>query len=308
MLGNNYYAASYLILSFSIVVSIFLFRMILMKLIDCKGIKERAFCDLISFLAIVFVVARGPLTQWRYYARQCAANPVHNPTLLFVRPIGLLTILAFLWFLEVYERKENSLTALVTFGFLSLLSVFAKPNFAFVFLMAMAVVVLERMISQKSIKIGVLALAAALPSALAMLWQFTYASGSTEAMHVRISFGSFSEFTPVEVVMVSLATFPVPILLFSRKIFLRESAYRMAYYALLIGWLQMFFLTNGISGDFSWGYDLAVQFATVVTLACAQKSEMAAWRKWIAMGIFAYQAFCGICYVILVGSQYEILI
>ena len=84
--------------------------------------------------------------------------------------------------------------------------------------------------------------------------------------------------------------------------------YRMAYYALLFGWLQMFFLTNGSSGDFSWGYDLAVQAATVIALAISQKSEIARWRKWIAWGVFLYQSFCGICYVILVYQGFEILI
>ena len=308
LMGGRYFAASYLLLATSIVASIVLLRILLFRVASPKNEKEKIYLDAISLCSVVFVTARGPLTEWRYYARQCAANPVHNPTILFVRPIGILTILAFLLFLERFEKKESYWRELVLFGVASFLSVLAKPSFALVFLLSMAVIILERMIQSKSIKIGFAALAAALPSAALMLWQIVVVKDETAAMEVVVRFGSFAEFTPLEVLCVSLATFPVPLLLFSPKIFGKERTYRLAYYALAIGWLQMFFLSNGSSGDFSWGYDLAVQFSTVIALALSQKHRLPLWRRMLALAVFLYQVACGVAYLVLVGQSFEIMI
>ena len=308
LMGNRYYAASYCLLGASIAAAVALLRVFLLRVASPANEKEKIFLDLISLCSVVFVTARGPLTEWRYYARQCAANPVHNPTIIFVRPIGILTILAFLLFLERFEKKESYWRELVLFGGASFLSVLAKPSFALVFLLAMAVIVLEQMIRSRSLKIGFAALAAALPSAALMLWQIVVVKDETAAMEVVVRFGSFAEFTPLEVLCVSLATFPVPLLLFSPKIFGKERTYRLAYYALAIGWLQMFFLSNGSSGDFSWGYDLAVQFSTVIALALSQKHRLPLWRRTLALAVFIYQVACGVAYLVLVGQSFEIMI
>ena len=308
LLGGRYYAASYVILAFCVVLAILVYRILAYRFAAPENRKERVLCDILSICSVIFLAACSPLTQWRFYARQCGANPVHNPTILFVRPLGLLAVLFFLLFLDQYEKKEKSLKSLLGFGIFSLLSVFAKPNFAFVFLPALALLTLCKMISKKDIKLGIYALIAALPSALAMLFQFTFVTDSTEAMHVVLSFGSFSEFTPLEVLAVSLATFPVPLILFSPKIFRKEMGCQVAYFALVIGWIQMFLLTNGPSGDFSWGYDLAVQFSTLAALAYVAKYKMPAWRRGIAWGVFAYQTVCGLIYLALVFLHAEILI
>ena len=103
LLGNRYFEATYIFNALCVIVAIFLIRWFLFFAYPEKGWKERALCDVISVCAVVFVTASSPLTGWRMYARQSAANPVHNPTVLFVRPFGILVLIAFFSFLKRYE-------------------------------------------------------------------------------------------------------------------------------------------------------------------------------------------------------------
>lgn len=63
----------------------------------------------------------------------------------------------------------------------------------------------------------------------------------------------------------------------------------------------MFWFSNGPAGDFSWGYDLAVQAATVVALALTAKEQMSGRGRIIlnytAYAVFLYQVITGIIYL-----------
>lgn len=309
LMGNDYHWASYIVLAGVNVLSIFLFRKLIAMIYKPKNVWERIGLNLLSIVAIVFVVARSPLTDWRYYDVQCAANPLHNPTVLFVRPFG---IVAFIAFVSVFLKVEKNMRygkELAIFGVAMILSILAKPNFAFAFLPAMGLFTLFYMIRKKTLKTGLNLLATVLPSGALLIAQFMYLSANTEAVKTQFIFGGFTGLNPIEVVCASIATFPVVIILFSVKEFKNNSFYRLSIIALVVGWLEMFLLTNGPSGDFSWGYDLAVQFATVVSIACSMNNiAMAKWRKYVGYLVFVYQVFCGVQYIIEVHNYGRFLI
>ena len=61
----------------------------------------------------------------------------------------------------------------------------------------------------------------------------------------------------------------------------------------------MFTLSNGKTGDFSWGFMLSMQFLTVVSLACAfdkENDRVGKKRKGVVLAIYAYQVFVGLQY------------
>ena len=308
VIRGNYYAAAYVVLAGTVVLAALLFRILFQGIYQPKRTAERMMLDLLSIFAVVFLTARGPLTDWRFYARQCGANPVHNPTLLYSRPFGILSFLFFVRFLEKYDKKEKYIVDIVLYAVTNLLCSFSKPSFAFVFMIAEGFVILAKMIQKKDLRVGCIALVSVIPSIAVLFWQFNAITGASTIATFGIQFGSFSNFRPMEVLAVSLATFPVPLLLFSSKIFSKDCYYQLAYLALAVGWIEMFFLTNGPSGDFSWGYDLAVQFSTVIALVCAWKYKLPGWRRTLAGLIFCYQVLCGIQYITLVFLHYEILI
>jgi hypothetical protein len=82
---------------------------------------------------------------------------------------------------------------------------------------------------------------------------------------------------------------------------MKSPAFFISITALVVGWLQMYLLSSGNAGDFSWGYDLAVQFGTLVALAETQnRKESHRSGKIIrnaAYILFAYQIVSGIKYL-----------
>lgn len=301
-LGISYDLSVAIVLAISAVVSIILFRKL--GIFIC-GKKNEFFLDFVSIGAVIFVTARCWLNDWRFYSLQCAANPLHNPTTLFVRPFAIASFLAFLGFIQQYNNKKNYARYLLLFMGITLLSALAKPSYVFVFLPAMGLYTLYLMIKDRNIKVGIYALIAVLPTIILLLSQrlFMRSSNSITIISViQVQFGSFANFGIWEVVCVSIVTFPVPILLFSKRMFKEGSYYMMIYLALIIGWVQMFFFTNGPTGDLSWGYDLAVQFSTVVCLAYTRKSDWSSNRtlRNAAYAIFAYQVFSGVLYAFLI--------
>lgn len=308
LIGGHYYTASCILLSVANVFSAFLFRWMLNTILSADKTNKKYLIDIISVLGIVFITARSPLNGWRFYAEQCAANPVHNPTILFVRPFGIICFTEFCLFIKHYLNKTNYKKNLILFALFSALSILAKPSFALVFLPAMGAVVLIYMILNRTIKIGILSLLAVIPSAILLLFQFVAPIPGGRTLSVGIQFGSFSNFTWRQVICVSVVTFPVPIILFCRRALKENVYYQVSMIALLIGWLQMFCLTNGPTGDFSWGYDLSVQFATLVSVICAIKYDVSKWRRWTGYFVLLYQSVCGIIYMVDVYQNLDIWI
>ena len=305
ILGIDFEAATAFLLPCCIILAIFMYRRLLLYIIDRRTCVDLYFADIVSVCAVLFGVARCGLNAWRYYALQASPNPMHNPTIIFVRPIAIASFLMFCIFLEQYFQKKAFQKELFYFSILTALSVVGKPSYATVFLPTMGFVVFMKMLKNKDIKIGLLSLAAVAPSILLMIWQLFFIQRYSAALHeIKVQFGSFSGFSVKEAVGVSLVAFPVVIVLWNKELIRRNTAYQVALLALLVGWVQFFFLNDGIAGNFSWGYDLAVQFATIVSLACSRilverNGLVIKTKKWIAYVIFAYQVYTGMQYILI---------
>lgn len=290
--------AAAVLLSFSVAVSILIYRKMMLLLMRETSVNK-VFADIVSIGAVLFVTARSWLNGWRYYALQCAANPIHNPTTIFVRPFGMAGLLFFCLYIKNDRPKRESLKWFIGFSFMTFLSTAAKPSFVFVFLPAMGMMVLLLMVRNKDLMIGIKMMLAVAPTLILLVVQQLFVTTNTGMLNIKLQFGSFSNFNFLEVIGVSLATFPVPVLLFRPQFLKNNFAYCLSMIALLIGWLQMFFLTNGSSGDFSWGYDIAVQLATVISLASTRDHDTNRMIKYAAYVIFAYQVLSGILYMLL---------
>ena len=60
----------------------------------------------------------------------------------------------------------------------------------------------------------------------------------------------------------------------------------------------MFLLTNGGSGDYSWGYDLAVGVSTLFVLGKSLGNSKQKWRRIPVLSVFFIQTVIGFYYVI----------
>lgn len=258
--------------------------------------------DFLSIFTIVFIAARGPLTHWRYYIFITGPNPIHNPTFILVRPLGLLCFYCFCRFFTEYKiDKKNGNKYLVGFGILALFSVFAKPSFAVVYLPAMGLYTFITMVKNKDILIGIRTFIAVLPTLITLIWQQRYMSANSTMLGVEVHFGSFSDLSVLDVIMVTIAFLPSALLLINFEKLRNDVYYLVALLATIIGWLQFYFLDNGNSGDFSWGYALSIEVITFISLIQAQSDykeykngEIRLVLAWLA---FFYQCFMGLLYL-----------
>lgn len=301
LLGKvDYGTAMALELSLANVLSILLYRKLLKKITK----DENSFLiDFLSIFSMVFMPARCGLNDWRFYAWQCGPNPLHNPTIIFVRPFGILCFLLFLYLFEDFMKKKHLIYA-IAFGVTLFLSVLAKPSWALTFLPAMGIYTLIWMLKVRNIKKGLECLLLVSPSLVLMLVQNIYIGNNTSALDVKIQFGSFAGFGVLESIATTVIMIPSVILLLEYKRIISSKAVLLSLLALVVGWIQMYFFSNGGSGDFSWGYDLAVQMATIVFLADAfSKKATGLWnigKRTLALGVFGYQCIVGIQYMHLV--------
>jgi hypothetical protein len=298
ILQVNYETAAAFILPISIVVSVLLYRKLVMMIVE-DTVYNRYFADIVSLGTVVFGVARCWLNDWRYYQFQCGPNPFHNPTILFVRPFAIASFIFFLKYVRTYKQAGCYKYAAL-FSVVTLLSVGAKPNYAVVFLPAMGIYTLHYMICNKDLHFGIIAFAAVMPSLILLIIQQRFVASHTTALDTVIQFGGFSGLDASQVIAASIVTFPVVILLFRIRL-MKSPAFFISITALVVGWLQMYLLSSGNAGDFSWGYDLAVQFGTLVALAETQnRKESHRSGKIIrnaAYILFAYQIVSGIKYL-----------
>lgn len=307
----DYETAAAFVLTGSIIIAVLFYRQLALMIMGKGSVRNRYLADFLAIGSVLFETARCPLNDWRYYQLQCAANPFHNPTILFVRPFAIASFLFFNQYIKTYEYGNRYKYAIL-FSITTLFSVAAKPSYAIVFLPAMGIYTLYYVIRNRRWRFAVEAFMAVLPSLILLILQQSWMSAHTEAVNMRIKFGFFweqAEFGTWQellyaVLGASIVTFPVVILLFRIYSMKKDSFYAISIIALAIGWFQMFFLTTGIAGDFSWGYDLAVQFATLISLSEIEwHSDFEKSRHFVnyaAYGIFGYQVITGIRYLWLI--------
>lgn len=59
----------------------------------------------------------------------------------------------------------------------------------------------------------------------------------------------------------------------------------------------MFLLTNGVTGDFSCGYDLAVGIATMSSIGVSTKIDSGLWKRLLLYVVFMCPVIIGFYYV-----------
>lgn len=306
--------AASIVVSTAIVLAVMVNRFIYISIIKPKSAVIYYFIDLISCGSVIYITARCFLNNWRYYMYQAAANPVHNPTILVVRPIGFICTCVFVKYLTMhYDEDSNGTKKLTIFSILCFLATIAKPSYTVVFLPAMGIVALIYMIKNHDMISGIKLFLAVTPTIITLFLQQSWVIRSSELLSTSISWGGYAGLDTLQVLASSLVTFPIVIIGFSIKRFWESHIYQVSIIALIIGWLQMFLLSEGSSGNYTWGYDLAVQFSTLITIAFLMKEVQERGivfkaRVIVCLMVYGYQIFEGIQYLGLIyaGKNYYI--
>ena len=298
-LTKDYYSANILVLSAFSVLSILAYNLLLNEMIHPDCISKRIAIYLCSVALVFFGTISSTFTEGRYYARQGSPNPWHNPTIIAVRPIAILSL--FFLYRIVDNRVRYNHTEykdVISLGIAMMLSVYFKPSWGIVIIPAVGLYILHLVLMdlRGNLLYGVYLVLGFIPAGIAMICQVSFNKGmsSLAASSFGVAFGGWSGLSALGIVGASISTFPVCIMVFiclKRKC---EKHYMLLLgYVLLVGWMEMFFLTDGHYGDFSWGYDLAIGACTAMALGLTIK-EM--WLKtemlWI-LSIFLQQVVSG---------------
>lgn len=299
----NYELAAAIVMSLSSIASVYIARCIFFEISD-KYKNSLWVGYLVGISFIIFETFAGPLTEWRIYARQCAPNPWHNPTIILNRPLGILAILFFIRSLKKICENKLYYIDIVLFSVFCCFATLAKPSFSMVILPGIGLFCLIFILNniKGRYKNGIVLIGALIPPAIIMIWQlvFVFLNQNQVGNSLRISWGGFSEFTTIEVICVSIATFPTVLatLVVLRKDIKKSESLQVSLLILLIGWLEMFFLTDGGSGNYSWGYDLAVGFATLCSLANIQNFQIKKIERCFIYFMYLGQVITGIYYFV----------
>ena len=306
---GDYSVAGSCVLIAANIASVIIARHILFGFLQEDSVVKKYILDFVSIAYLIFEPVAGYLTDGRIYARQCGPNPWHNPTITFVRPIGLLTFIMFVCIIRCFRADisyKEYRHYLIGFSVSSILTVLAKPSFMMVFMPAMGIYAFffwMKDIKGRFTNVMKLLLAV-MPTAIIVFGQMIFFQivNAGTAGQVKIALGGFSGFSLQEMIKVCIATFPIPLLalvLYGREI-LKNDAVNISYIALVIGVIEMFMFTNGSSGDFSWGYDLAVGMSTILVLGdrIANCKGYKSWRCILLIALFTWQTIVGMYYLI----------
>ena len=300
------------IISICNMVSVILYRKLMITITDLR--ESNYYIDFVSIGAVIFMPAYSWLTNHTFYRYHGGANPLHNPTFLFVRPFAIICIIFFVSILKEYKKNRINVKYLIGFALSLVLSLFAKPSFAVVFLPAMGIVSLIKIIKNKDLKWGTGLFLATIPSLIVMIWQFLYMRNNSEAVETKLVWGGFTGYGTLDIIKVTIGIAPVIFILIS---IVNDEVYIFAWISFVIGWLQMFLLSNGPTGDYSWGFYLSIQVLTVVSLALSglylkenehRRRVISKWRVCLGVVVYSYQIIIGIIYFrrVLIYGEYWI--
>ncbi|MFI3177251.1 MAG: hypothetical protein R3Y67_07165 [Eubacteriales bacterium] len=261
---------------------------------------------LINLLALSMVVI-GPLYfpwfSYEYFLGQFSTNVWHNPTILAVKPFGI--VIFFLYYELIKQLDEGvsirkSYKKIAVISILLLVSVFAKPNFFQVFVPSVIVYFLLRVISDFKKNKHLLIILAIFLAATAGVVQAQYASaieGARGGIGIELFkvWSAHSTFWPGSF-LISI-TFPLIVLIFNRQL---KGMMVLAWllFASAVSQYSIFYLVNGWrTADFSWGVHLATGILFLVSIIQfikkEHKSKLYCWLG--SLTLFAHIA-CGFIY------------
>lgn len=239
-------------------------------------IKKERFRIPIPLLAFLVMFA-GPLDAsenlGRYYLGGYTGNPWHNPTILVIRPVALVT---FWYYVEILEKnKKAHHNYLIAAGLLAFSSI-CKPSFMLVFMPAMTVYCIGEFVKCRTkecffqyTRIAISFLPTMVIGIIQELGAISGKKGKGLGIEFLYVWKHFTEHWELSL-LVSVA---FPLVAYIWMIYLRKWDLKLTLSTimLIISSLEyMFFYLSSdpFSGDFSWGISISLFICFVTAVLC----------------------------------------
>ena len=236
-----------------------------------KNIDDSEENEVIWYLTTIVALAIGPFFWPEFYSRiyMGAGSPSvwHNVTLLIVKPFALMSVFLTIKFFLTKRTVFFVWAILVT-----VISIFAKPNYIIVFLPSLlAYIILKRYFDKRQLVFALTVVALSVAS-LAYQYINQYGSGSSDSSAIVFDFlGVWSIYTPSVYVSITMALgLPFLISLFNYSS-VKKNEYIKFTWLLVIFSTILFacFAESGeryADGNFSWSWMISLSLIYVFTL------------------------------------------
>ena len=234
-----------------------------------KGILNSILTFIILFVTPIFL----GVINCNMYRGVWSPNTWHNAPILATKGISIIAFFSFFTLLKTYKIKIEKKDFFL-FSISMLLSVLAKPTFAFVFFPTVGLYLLYELIASKFkiIKRSLLFFIAFVPSFIALIYQYMILFEENGGNKIIFGFGTvwhlFVNNLPLAI-LCGMA-FPLFVAVFNYKIFFKSHVYRITAFFVIVGTAEAYFISEAgarmMHGNFMWGYCHALFFAFFISL------------------------------------------
>jgi len=256
----------------------------------------------LTFLAPVMLLA---LVDGLYYYGYIGLANYHNPTIHLLKPFALLCLVLAL---KGLEKARNRWWVVAASAVLVVLSSLIKPNFILVFVPALGLLSLYRLLRKQTLDLRLMIFGFAMPSIAVLIWQWaiTYQGGdygNSIALAPLALESAYSNFLFPKFLLSSL--FVLQGLWVFRKVLIKEPILFLGWMTLLIGVFQNYMLIeNGpemLSGNFRWSGQIALFLMVVILVRHSARCFIAenqgkTWQKMLGLGTYLAHLGGGIVY------------
>ncbi len=213
------------------------------------------------------------------YLGVCSPNTWHNAPILATKGISIIAFFSFFSLLETYKTKIDG-KEFALFSISMIVSVLAKPTFAFVFFPTVGLYLLYELVASrfKIIKRSLLFFIAFIPSFAALIYQYCILFDESESSKIIFGFGTVWHLLVNNLPFALLCglAFPLFVAIFNYRYFITSKIYRITAFFVIVSICEGYFLQEDgrrmLHGNFIWGYCHGLFFAFLISVILFAKT------------------------------------
>ncbi len=301
----NLVATAIVILTLSVLISA-----IIIFLILNESLRNDYSENIILFFTFCLMIVSAiylPFFNKNIYLGQSSPNVWHNPTTVVVKPFAFLSILLFIYLLNIENTKKLIMFSILEAALIAI-SVSAKPNFFMSFFPAVYIFLLLRVNLFKKYfwKFTVISI----PALAILAWEYFMRFEEGGESKIIIDFlGVWSHYTPnVFISLLLLIAFPISVLIFYFKKVIKNDFLVLSWLVFLIALLQYSIFAEAYPhhyhGNFGWGRQIILPmvftFSVVEFMKLIKEPHRNKWgryKKYFVSLCFSLHVISGLCYL-----------
>jgi len=299
LLGVNYGTGATLFTTFLIT----LYAVIIYKV--AKSLDSSPGNEAKWYLVTMIALTIGPFFLVNYYSRiyMGAGSPSvwHNVTLLTVQPLALLSVFFTIKFFESDRFKYFVLAVIVT-----IVSIFAKPNFIIVFLPSLVVyMLLKKYFDKRQLQFALITIFFSVAILAYQLMSLQEINSKDGGSIVFDFLGVWSIYTPSVTVSIMMALgLPLLITLFNYQSAKKNEYIKFTWLLILFSTILFACFAEGgkrySDGNFSWSWMISLSLIYIFTIIeyFKQYSNMPGVVRYPLLAMMLYQVYVGWYFVI----------